>query len=48
MVEEKNQYISLFSLQDKRVMHSPTPKEYSEVESIGCQSSYESEISYQE
>ena len=48
MVEEKNQDISLFSLQDKRVMHSPTPEDYSEVESIGCQSSYEREISYKE
>jgi hypothetical protein len=48
MVEEKNQDISLFSLQDKRVMRSPTPEEYSEEESIGCQSSYEREISYQE
>jgi hypothetical protein len=33
---------------NKRVMCSPTPEEYSEEESIGCQSSYESEISYQE
>jgi hypothetical protein len=29
MVEEKNQDISLFSLQDKRVLRSPTPEEYS-------------------
>jgi hypothetical protein len=29
MVEEKNQDIALFFLQDKRVMHSPTPEEYS-------------------
>ena len=48
MVEEKNQDIVLFSLQDKRVMCSPTSEEYSEAESIGCQSSYESESSYQE
>ena len=48
MVEEKNQDIALFSLQDKRVLRSPTPEEYSEEESIGCQSSYESERSYQE
>jgi hypothetical protein len=48
MVEEKNQDISLFSLQDKRVLCSPTLEEYSKEESIGCQSSYESERSYQE
>jgi hypothetical protein len=48
MVEEKNQDITLFSLQDRRVLRSPTPEEYSEAESIGCQSSYESESSYQE
>ena len=52
MVEEKNRDIYLFSLQDKRVMCSPTPEEYSEVESIGCKYSYESESesesSYQE
>jgi hypothetical protein len=48
VVEEKNQDISLFSLQDKRVMYSPTPEEYSEEEIIGCQYSYESKISYQE
>jgi hypothetical protein len=48
MVEERNQNISLFSLQDKRVLRSPTAEEYSEPESIGCQYSYESEISYQE
>jgi hypothetical protein len=45
MVEEKNQDIALFSLQDKRVMCSPTPEEYLEVERIGYQSPYESEIS---
>jgi hypothetical protein len=48
MVEENNQDIALFSLQDRRVLRSPTPEEYSEAESIGCQSSYESESSYQE
>jgi hypothetical protein len=48
MVEEKNQEIVFFSLQDKSVLCSPTPEEYSEEESIGCQSSYESESSYQE
>jgi len=45
MVEEKNQDISLFSLQYKRVLCSPTPKEYSEAESIGYQYSYERESS---
>jgi hypothetical protein len=29
VVEEKNQDIDLFSLQDKRVLCSPTPEEYS-------------------
>jgi hypothetical protein len=48
MVEENNQDISLFSLQDKRVLRSTTLEEYSEAESIGCQSFYESVISYQE
>jgi hypothetical protein len=35
MVEEKNQDITLFSLQDRRVLCSPTPEVYSEEESIG-------------
>jgi hypothetical protein len=48
MVEEKNQDISLFSLQDKIVLRLPNHEEYSKAESIGCQSFYESEISYQE
>jgi hypothetical protein len=48
MVEEKNPDITLFSLQDRRVLRSPTPEEYSEAESIGWQYSYESESSYQE
>jgi hypothetical protein len=48
MVEEKNQDISLFSLQDKRVLRSPTPEKYLGVESIGYQYSYESESSYLE
>jgi hypothetical protein len=48
MVEEKHQEIVFFSLQYKRVLHSPTSNEYSETESIGFQSSYEREISYQE
>jgi hypothetical protein len=33
---------------NKRVMRSLTSDEYSEVENMGCQSSYESEILYQE
>jgi hypothetical protein len=48
MVEEKKQDIALFSLKDKRVLCSPTPEEYSEAESVGCQYSYERESSYQE
>jgi hypothetical protein len=48
MVEEKNQEVVFFSLQDKRVLCSPTSNEYSEEESIGYQSSYESESSCQE
>ena len=33
---------------NKRVLCSPTPEEYSEEESIGCQYSFEIKISYQE
>jgi hypothetical protein len=43
IVEEKNQDIILFSLQDRRFMCSPTPEEYLEAESIGFQSSFEIE-----